>query len=245
MFPALYHVHHQLNLEDLPFWQELAAQAQGPILELGCGTGRVLLPLFEAGYPVFGLDHDRAMLAYLRHNAHEARLTAPAIFLADLAHFHLGVKFALILLPCNTFSTLDDKQQQDCLSCVQRHLLPGGLFVVSLPNPQMLLQLPTRSEPELEDEFPHPHTGNPVLVSSGWRRSRGTFHLTWVYDQLFPDGKVERLQIETSHTLQPLAYYQSMLARHGLHLEHAYGDFDRSTCSPVSPQLILQAAGEY
>ena len=58
MFPQLYHAHHNRSLEDLPFWLELAAQAGDPILELGCGTGRVLIPLAQAGYHTIGLDND-------------------------------------------------------------------------------------------------------------------------------------------------------------------------------------------
>ena len=58
MLARLYHAHHSRNLEDLPFWQELARQQGSPILELGCGSGRVLLPLARAGYNVVGLERE-------------------------------------------------------------------------------------------------------------------------------------------------------------------------------------------
>jgi ubiquinone/menaquinone biosynthesis C-methylase UbiE len=48
MFPQLYHIHHNAHTEDLPFWLKLAQQQGGPVLELGCGTGRVLIPLIQA-----------------------------------------------------------------------------------------------------------------------------------------------------------------------------------------------------
>ena len=50
MLPSVYHAHHNRHLEDLPFWLDLAAQTGDPLLELGCGTGRVLIPLAQAGY---------------------------------------------------------------------------------------------------------------------------------------------------------------------------------------------------
>ena len=68
----LYDTHHQRHLEDLPFWLELARNANGPILELGCGTGRILLPLLENNLPAIGLDLDADMLAILRE---KSRLT--------------------------------------------------------------------------------------------------------------------------------------------------------------------------
>ena len=66
MDPALYHAHHSRHLEDLPFWHWLAMNYPGPILELGCGTGRVLLSLVKSGQLLVGLDRDHAMLAFLQ-----------------------------------------------------------------------------------------------------------------------------------------------------------------------------------
>src|SRR3989304_6386186 len=64
-FPLLYPTHHSLHPEDLPLWLELASRCGGQILELGCGTGRVLTPLAEAGHRVYGLDRDAGVLAVL------------------------------------------------------------------------------------------------------------------------------------------------------------------------------------
>jgi SAM-dependent methyltransferase len=79
MFPPLYHAHHNLYADDLPFWLDLAGKVDGPVLELGCGTGRVLLPLAQAGRQVYGLDNDWEMLRFLAN-----RLTPDLRSLADL-----------------------------------------------------------------------------------------------------------------------------------------------------------------
>ena len=98
MFPALYHAHHSLHPEDLSFWLELAQEQPGPLLELGCGSGRVLLPLLESGSQAYGLDNDLEMLRFLRGNLSPDSHPAPLVFQADMAHFHLALQFSLIIL---------------------------------------------------------------------------------------------------------------------------------------------------
>ncbi|HSB66003.1 MAG TPA: class I SAM-dependent methyltransferase, partial [Anaerolineales bacterium] len=148
MFPELYHAHHNRHLEDLPFWLALATQTSDPILELGCGTGRLLLPLAQAGFRCVGLDRDLGMLRYLHANLDPSLMAKPHCIAADISHFALQEQFPLIILPCNTFSTLATQQRRDCLSRVHKHLEPGGIFAVSLPNPELWRELPTPSDIE-------------------------------------------------------------------------------------------------
>ena len=240
MFPKLYHAHHSRHLEDLPFWLDLAAHWGDPVLELGCGTGRVLIPLAEAGFHTIGVDHDLAMLQFLRAKVGDLK-PAPQLVDADITRFNLFTQFPLIILPCNTYSTLRKSERLACLECLHRHLKTGGLFAFSIPNPASLVVLPARSAPELEDEFLHPETENPVQVSSAWRRTRHAFHLTWIYDQLSPDGRVERLTAETIHYLLPANDYLDEIKSAGLEEIEVYGDFNRSPYDEASPYLICVA----
>jgi SAM-dependent methyltransferase len=240
MLPLLYHIHHSAQAEDLPFWLELAQQYGGPVLELGCGTGRVTRSFAEADYPVFGLDSDLEMLKYLRRSAIESNRVIP-IFQADMADFHLVAHFPLILLPCNTLSSLDEGARHRVYGRVAAHLSPEGVFAASLPNPALLVDSPAHGPEEVEDEFIHPYTGNPVQVSSAWRRTKHTFDLTWHYDLLHPDGQVERYSIQTSHTLQPLEAYIREMEQAGLALRATWGDFDHTIYEKDSPALILVA----
>ena len=239
MFPPIYHAHHGQYVEDLPFWQDLVAQAPGAILELGCGTGRVLLPLQAAGYAVTGLDNDLEMLRFLmqRIPAGEPR----RIFLADMADYHLSQQFEWILMPCNTLSTLSDEERQRVFACLGRHLKKGGTFAASLPSPLALRQMPARGEEEVEEFLEHPDTGGVLQVSSAWRRTRQAFEVTWHYDHLRPDGLVERLSVRVRHSLDTLETYQAELRQAGLEVVQVYGDFDRSAYTDESPDLILLA----
>jgi len=246
MFPLLYHAHHTLHMEDLPFWEEMARQQGDPILELGCGTGRLLLPLMKMGYRVIGLDRDLDMLAFLRRALPAELQPQVCIFQADMAAFSLAdifraEIFRLIFLPCNTLSTLTRPVLRGMLAGVRRHLDPKGAFVASLPNPTILLAMPTRGESEVEEIFLHPLTGNPVQVSSAWRRSSRGFNLWWMYDHLLPDGQVQRTTLEVKHELRPPEVYLEEFYLAGLKPAALYGDYDFSAYTPESQYLILVA----
>jgi SAM-dependent methyltransferase len=241
LFPSLYHAQHQNFVEDLPFWLGLAAAQGSPILELGCGSGRVLLPLSQAGYHLVGIDNDAGMLALLKTRLPPALQPGISLLLADIAHIPLAGWFGLIVMPCNTLSTLTRQAQAEALRGVSALLGPGGLFAVSLPNPEVLRRMPRHSEPEIEDTFLHPLTGEPVQVSSAWEKVSGQLVVTWHYDHLLPDGRVERLTAQVQHRLDSLQDYLDAFSAAGLQVERFYGDYDSSAYQPDSENLIILA----
>lgn len=241
MFPLLYQAHYNHYTDDLPFWLELAARQKGPILELGCGTGRVLLFLARAGYLTYGLDKDARMLAVLQNQVDPELAERCHFFRADMSAFHLACQFPLILLPCNTLSTLNADVRRSMLANVHRHLSPGGLFATSLPNPNLLTHLPRRGVTEIEEIFPHPIDGEPVQVSSSWQRNPTHFTTSWHYDHLLPDGRVERVTAQACHEILPVESYVEEVGYTGLTVESLYGDFDHSPYTDQSTHLILLA----
>jgi SAM-dependent methyltransferase len=242
VFPALYHLQHSRYNEDIPFWLELSSQQSGPILELGCGTGRVMTALASTGRQVIGLDNDREMLAYLLQHLSPPLSITIHYFQADMAHFHLAQRFGLILLPCNTYSTFSATYRQAVLACLGRHLLPGGMFAVSLPNPSLLQRLPIHGQTEIEDILVHPSDGEPVQVSSAWQRTRDHFLINWHYDHLLSDGTVQRLSVQIRHHLTETSIYLGELQGAGFETIRLYGDFNRENYKPDSPQLIITAS---
>lgn len=117
--------------EDLPLWHELARAADGPILDVGAGTGRVTLALARAGHDVTALDVEPAFLEVLRERADGLPVRTVA---ADARSFSLGRRFALILAPMQTVQLLDGDVDGFLAACAD-HLSPGGTVAAALANP--------------------------------------------------------------------------------------------------------------
>ena len=235
MRPDLYHAHHSNYLEDLPYWISLADEADGPILELGCGTGRIFQYLTQEGFTVFGLDHDLRMLGYLKQN-----MPSAPVFAADLTQFHLGLKFSLIFLGCNTYSTLSAAQRQAALACIDQHLDSGGVFAASLPNPLDLIEMGNSDEAGPEETFIEPGTGYPVQVSSSWQTHQNQVTIYWHYDQLRPNGQVHRTTHSTTHFRDPAESYIQELLNQGFEVR-TDGEFNSTPYSEETDLLILRA----
>jgi SAM-dependent methyltransferase len=241
MFASLYHKHNSLDANDLDFWGSLAKHSGGPVLELGCGTGRVLLHLAQAGYTVFGLDHSAEMLTYLSSIIPDSSRKLVNYFQGDMRAYQLSRRFPLIILPCNTYSTLQSGERRQTLEQVSSHLLPQGTFAVSIPNPAYIRQLPRHAEADVEEVFAHPADGEPVQVSSAWKRSKDRLAITWIYDHLLPDGTVDRLTYQVMQHILTLEIIQSEFSAAGLEIANLYGDYDFSPLSNDSIYMIITA----
>jgi len=238
-YPLLYDLHHQSYQDDLPFWLSLADQQQGNVLELGCGAGRVLLPLAKAGNSIIGLDNDLAMLHYL---AQHADLPSKVhMVCSDMTEFQLSRHFNLVLLPCNTCSTLTQSGRARMFSLVFRHLRPGGLFAFSVPNPYLLSQLPFHVDSDIEETLIHPLDGNPVQVSSAWHHNASEFTVDWHYDHLLPDGTVNRVTLTQNHFIIHEQSYLNEIEQAGFRHVTCYGDFNFTPYQDTSAYLIMIA----
>jgi SAM-dependent methyltransferase len=118
--------------EDLSLWRELADDADGPVLDIGAGTGRVTLDLAARGVPVVALDLDAALLDALRHRA--AGLPVETV-VADARIFALGRRFSLVVVPMQTLQLLGGPRGRAAfLRCALDHLEPGALLAAALAD---------------------------------------------------------------------------------------------------------------
>jgi SAM-dependent methyltransferase len=117
---------------DMALWEELADRTDDPIMELGCGAGRVTLHLGRRGTSlVIGVDHDSSLVARIWEQAGPG-MTGDAE-IGDVRDFDFATRFGLVLAPMQLIQLLADSQERlACLSCVADHLLPGGLAAFAI-----------------------------------------------------------------------------------------------------------------
>jgi SAM-dependent methyltransferase len=118
--------------KDIPMWLRLAAEADGPILDVGCATGRVMIPLLEAGHSVDGIDPSEDALDILRRKLSARGLKAK---LANQTMQSLDTErqYRLIIVPCGTIQiVLEREEQREALDRFYQHLAPGGRLVMTL-----------------------------------------------------------------------------------------------------------------
>lgn len=136
--------------EDLGLWRALAADAGGPVLDVGAGTGRVALDLAACGHEVVALDAEPALLAALAGRAGRAGLEVATVA-ADARAFDLGRGFALVLVPMQTVQLLGGPAGRGAfLERARAHLRPGGVLALAIADPRDGVE-PGRTEPPLPD----------------------------------------------------------------------------------------------
>jgi SAM-dependent methyltransferase len=122
-----------LGRRDIEFWRRLADEAAGPVLELGCGTGRVLVPLARAGVSVVGVDRSAPMLDRARRRIRRARGIRAALVRADIRQLPFAERFSLVIAPYGILQSLTrDRDLERALEAVARVTRPGGRLGLDL-----------------------------------------------------------------------------------------------------------------
>ena len=149
---------------DRSYYVGLARAAAGPVLEVTCGTGRILIPCLEAGVDIEGVDLYAPMLERLRAKAQALGLAA-RVHQADMRDFALAHRFALVIIPFNGFvHCLTSADQLACLSTCGDHLAPGGRLVFNTIPPLLVSAPALEGVPVLEHETRDPATGRTVRI---------------------------------------------------------------------------------
>ena len=247
--PRRYALEHAHYVEDIPFWRTAAAEAGGPVLDLGCAAGRVAVPLAGAGIRVWGLDSSQAMLDAMTAAAEAAGVAALVTPVrADMRDFSLETEFGLAIAAMNTLQTLltpDD--QLSCLRSVRAHLAPGGVlaFDVALPDIGEIAELigVVRRTGEHRDE-----TTGALLLHSAWYDDidpiAQTVWFTIQVDEISPAGGVTRyMRRHEVHVYVPSELHH-LLARAGFAVEEVLGDFAGTPVQPGAERQVYRCRAE-
>ena len=229
--------------DDIPFWIELASSYGSPILELGCGTGRVTLPLLRAGYTVDGLDSHSTVLNRLASRIDEARLDNGHLYHTSMESFTLNQVYPLIIAPCNTLSYLNEDRLCAVLDNVISHLDSPGAFGFDLPNPEYAQKEGVSDSSEPIDTFIDPESGHgcQVFAHQDLTKEPECLSVTWIYDELLPQGEVRRYEATVNHFLRSVSKMDSLLTGAGFGQIEVFGGYDRSPYRISSEHLLFVA----
>lgn len=237
---ALYDLTYDDRTEDVEWVRALASGRGGPILELGCGTGRIAVPLAQDGHRVTGLDRSEAMLERARARAAAAG-TDVRFVAGDMRDFSFDEPFALVLLLFNTFLLLEPGDRFACLARVREHLAPDGRFALHVFQPDPAKIAGQDGALVEEGSFDDPTTGSRVTLFSSGHATVDRTTFTFRYDELAADGVLRRW--ERTATLHYLyrRELELLFAAAGLALESLHGDFDGAPADERSPHLLAVA----
>lgn len=211
---------------DIAFWQRMAAPVKGAILELGCGTGRVAIPLGKTGARVVGIDRSATMLARARMRVRRARLSSGVqLVRGDIRHLPFpGKSFSLVMAPYGILqSLLDEELLLATLNDVNRVLDRGGTFGLEL-----VADLPAWDEYAnrttlRSDRGPH---GKPIKLIETVKQDRKN-HITR-FEQEFVEGRgraATRKKFKIAFRTLTVPQMVERLERAGLEVSGLLGDY--------------------
>ena len=165
--PDLYDIIYSDIRDDVGFWIEQARGARGPVMELACGTGRVLVPCLEAGLRVEGLDITESMVAHLREKL-RARMLEAEVATGDMRDFTRPHRYTLIFIAFNSFlHNLTPFDQLATLKCCREHLESDGRLMLNVFHPSSHKLIEQDGAPRVVKTVPVPGGGSARVTDAG------------------------------------------------------------------------------
>jgi SAM-dependent methyltransferase len=236
--------------EDLPFYLELA-QAQGRrVLEVACGSGRVMVPLVREGFDVVGIDASPHMLALAREKL-DARSSADRgnweLVCGDMRQFELGRRdFDLAIVAVKSFAYLSERDEQlSCLSAIHAHLRPGGALCIDLlhPRPPWVSAVQGSMRDDLLQSVPsRGFTLSRVESVVSTDLARQVRVIRSIYEVIDERGAViEKRFVEWPYRWTYRFEAEHLLERAGFTIEALYGGYRREPFTSESAAMVFVA----
>jgi ubiquinone/menaquinone biosynthesis C-methylase UbiE len=243
---AFYDIEHAHFMEDLDLYRDFAELCgpYGSVLELACGSGRLLLPLAREGYELTGVDISATMLERAqRRLEQEGLLSRVTLVQQDMRCLHLEQRFRLAFIALGSFGHLTTrKDQQQTLALLRAHLVTGATLILDLSNAD------ARFMENMSGQMLHQGTwacpdGSFLthFVSPASSTSRHLLELVHFYDQYAQGEGIKRTMTRTSLYLFERVELELMLEQAGFAVKEVYGNYEMSPYELQSPRMIFIA----
>jgi len=226
---------------DINFFVQETKKATGEVLELMSGTGRVSVPLLEAGVRLTCVDLSAESNAILEDKLHRSGLKAD-VHQMDVRELELQKKFAMIIIPFHSFAhIISQDDQRKTLVRIRRHLIPGGTFICTLRNPNVR-QKAIDGQMRFVAQFALPDTRGTLLlwvVENYNDNDRKIVEARQFYEEYDPKGvlKSKRL-LELRFRLTEKDEFKKLAGAAGFKVKEFYGDYSCSDYDENSPFMI-------
>lgn len=231
--------------EDIQMYMGFAQRCESPLLELACGTGRVLLPLARAGYDMTGLDVSPVMLDIASAKVETEQLGSKVrLVQSDMREFSLGCRYNMAYVPLNSFMHLVTVEDHlSALRCIRRHLNPDGLLVIDLFNPDQGTLTDCYGYVTLEKTMTDPNTGVTVQLFNSRRLDTASQiqEITFIIDEIGPDGTVRRVLFPFKMRYFFCQEKKLLLEKAGFEVVNVYGSYDLDIFDSNSDKMIFVA----
>jgi ubiquinone/menaquinone biosynthesis C-methylase UbiE len=237
-----YDIEHAPFDEDLDMYRNFAELCGGKILELACGSGRLLLPLAREGYTLTGVDTSAAMLELAQRGLAQAGIAGRCqLVQQDMCTLQLPEKFRLAMVALGSFGHIITRtQQQQALAAVRRHLSLGATFILDISN---------------EDARYMEHLSGQMLHQGTWQQADGAYvthflspassntrhllELTHFYEVHRQGEAVRRTISQTNLYLFERNEAELLLEQAGLRVKEVYGNYEFGPYEHDSPRMIF------
>ncbi len=233
---------------DVILFSEYSKKSGGRTLELGCGTGRILIPTAEAGWEITGLDLSPFMLKICQDKMSklpEEVQKRIKLIKGNMTGFDTGEMYSLVTIPLRTFQHLVSvDEQKACLSCLHKHLLPGGLLMIDIFNPSLIMlheQKVKEQEDMPETELPDGRKVRRTVRTTAFNHKQQYNMHEFIYYITYPDGNKETMVQSFPFRYFFRYEFEHLLNICGFEVIELFGDFNKSEYSGNSPEMIFIA----
>ncbi len=252
---------YHADQNDRDFYLGYAKNTTGKILDLGCGTGRILIPIAKTGKKITGIDNSEHMLKICKDkidkefNSKEKNISLKNISLknislikADISNFEIKDIFSLAIIPFGPFNCLTSTSEQiGCLTCINKHLKSKGLLVFEIWYPNNYELFKSEHGFHVVKNQPYFKMPDGRKVQWGIYNTSVDYNKQLIYEDMYynvdyPDGKKEKLvyssKIRYSHRYE----IEHLLSLTGFKINKLYSDFNKNEFGSIYPSgLIIEA----